>query len=185
MMKTLYLLPLIFLLFSCNGELSRSQAEDLLIKGLEYPQAESHKLVIKDGSVTKYYTLRTWEKYKNVGLLTYSDYGTPQSPSGFSKVTLGGDVYGFKAELTPKGKEYFLEEVETNIILVKLADIEFGKITGVKTNPERNTAQVEYTVKRSNITPFGELQELQEETIPKYASFEKYDDGWRLHKPNN
>ncbi len=185
-MKQMLLFFLLVFATSCSNELSRYNAKDLLIRELGYPQNESKRIIIKDGSVSKYFTIKMWSKYKEAGLLTYGDYGSPQSSSGFSKVTLGGDSYGFIAELTTEGKKYYLgneyRSGPTDYIDVKLANLEFVEITGIKSYPENNSAFVKYTIKRTNITPFGELQDLKEETIQKTANFEKYDDGWRLRK---
>lgn len=185
-MKQILLFFLLILATSCSNELSRSKAKDILISELGYPQNEPKRMIIKDGSVSKYFTIKTWEKYKEAGLLTHGDYGSPQSSKGFSKVTLGGDSYGFKAELTSEGKKYYIDSDSgdgvTQYVNIKLADLEFVEITGIQSKPEGNHAFVEYTIKRTNITPFGQLEDLKEETIKKSANFEKFDDGWRLRK---
>lgn len=185
-MKHILLFLFMVLLTSCSNELSRSKAKDILISELGYPQNEPKRIIIKDGSVSRYFTIRVWEEYKEAGLLNYGSYGSSQSSSGFSKVTLGGDSNGFVAELTPEGEKYYIGTVKgdgiTQYINVKLADLEFGEITGIKSYPENSSAFVKYTIKRINITPFGDLQGLKEETIEKGANFEKFDDGWRLRK---
>ena len=63
---------------------------------------------------------------------------------------------------------------------VKVATIEFGEVTGIVERKELNIAEVNYTTKRVNITPFGKAYNINEETFNRSASFTKYDDGWRI-----
>ena len=59
--------------------------------------------------------------------------------------------------------------------------IGFDKITGIVMNEDQTTADVDYTLLRSDITMFGEFINLEDgEVLERSASFQKYDDGWRL-----
>ena len=56
---------------------------------------------------------------------------------------------------------------------IKVATIEFGEITGIIERKEFNVAEVNYTERRTNITPFGTAYGLYEETFNRSASFTK------------
>jgi hypothetical protein len=81
------------------------------------------------------------------------------------------------------GKEHLVEETRNlgdyPIFKVKCFDIEFGEITGIR---EINPSQyvVEFSIKKMNVTPFGELQKYQKIEANLNALYTKYDDGWRL-----
>lgn len=63
--------------------------------------------------------------------------------------------------------------------------MEFGEIKGIVENPGTNFAQVEFTLLRTNVTPFGEIlmgYNSQDQEIIKSQTFIKYDDGWRISK---
>ncbi|MGB3345042.1 MAG: hypothetical protein WBA61_14130 [Aequorivita sp.] len=185
MKHILLFFPLVFAT-SCSNELSRSNAENQIVEALQFPQDELLRLIVEDRTIYMMNTQRDWEKYREAGLLTYRSFGKSSSGGSFPTVTIGGS--GVRAELTPKGKEYLKSEIKTagyeKYVMVKQADLEFGEITGIKSYPENSSAMVDYTIKRTNITPFGALSHLKEEIIEKTASFDKYDDGWRLRKQN-
>jgi len=63
---------------------------------------------------------------------------------------------------------------------VEVANIEFGEITGILEIKALNGAEVKYTEKRKNITPFGKALGIKEEILDKNISMRKYDDGWRI-----
>lgn len=182
-----YLLLFPLMAISCSGELSRSAAKAQIIETMEYPQDELLRLIMEDRTIYRFQTRNEWEKYREAGLLNYGNFGQSSSGGSFPTVTIGGS--GVKAELTPKGKTYLKSEIKTagyeKYVMVKMAELHFHEITGIRTDAEDKNAYVEYTVKRTGLTPFGEIGGLQEELIPKNARFIKYDDGWRLHKPNN
>lgn len=98
----------------------------------------------------------------------------------------GGTFYNFKcirtiahiATPTEKGKKYI-----TNDNKVIVATEEFGEVTGIIESKESKSAEVNYTIRRINITPFGRIVfNLNEETYNKSETFTKYDDGWRINK---
>lgn len=68
---------------------------------------------------------------------------------------------------------------------IKICDQVFGDVTGIQTDEQAGTLIVEYSIKRTNWTPFGEYYRQQNpqqypETIARKATFKLYDDGWRL-----
>lgn len=114
------------------------------------------------------------------------DLSSPGNLGAKGNYKYGGTFGDFKcirtiahrATLTEKGKKYI-----TNNNKVILATYEFGEITGIVEEKESNTAEVNYTVKRTNITPFGQLAfNMNEETYNRTANFTKYDDGWRINQ---
>jgi len=134
---------------------------------------------------------------ENEGLITYTiqvinisvakadgDLSSPGNLSSHGVDAYGGIFYDFKcvrtvahvAVPTEKGKKYITTD---NKVLI--ATDEFEKITGIVERKEFKTAEVDYTVKRINITPFGKIIfNINEETFTRSATFTKYDDGWRI-----
>jgi hypothetical protein len=87
------------------------------------------------------------------------------------------DTYQHTGKLTEEGRKYLVSE---NIF--KVARKEFGEITGIVERKELNISEVQYTERIKDITPFGKVLGLYEETINKTATFTKYDDGWRINQ---
>lgn len=78
---------------------------------------------------------------------------------------------------TEMGKKYIANGNE-----VMVARIEFGEVTGIVERKEFNVSEVNFTIKRTNITPFGRIVfNLNEETNTRSVTFTKYDDGWRIN----
>lgn len=50
-------------------------------------------------------------------------------------------------------------------VSVRQADLEFGEITGILEFEAENRAIVEYTYKRTNITPFGTVRGVEEQEM--------------------
>jgi hypothetical protein len=88
---------------------------------------------------------------------------------------------------TDKAKPYLLptsdKDRKDHIQLVKIADEELKKITGVQLLDGEKRAVVEYTTFYKNITPFSPLSRLKlNEKDTHKAYFLLYDDGWRLEE---
>jgi len=81
-----------------------------------------------------------------------------------------------KIDYTEEGAKYHFGDGEN----VEVANIEFGEITGILEIKALNGAEVKYTEKRKNITPFGKALGIKEEILDKNISMRKYDDGWRI-----
>jgi uncharacterized protein YgiM (DUF1202 family) len=59
--------------------------------------------------------------------------------------------------------------------------LELHEITGIRLGDGKNTAVVDFTLKRTDVTPFGNAMELNEgDVIEKQTIFQLYDDGWRI-----
>ena len=132
--------------------------------------------------------LPLFEALEQEGLITYSiqvyDVKINTGPAGYSyegwtKVYTDIPCIGtvsHVATATEKGNQYI--ENGNNIVV---ATVEFGEVTGIVEREEFKNAEVNYTVRRTNITPFGRiLFNINEETINRSVVFTKYDDGWRI-----
>jgi len=169
------LLAILFSAFcsiSCStNELTREEAAQILKQGFPKPYEfelymtvpEQAKLALDSDLDEKgYMTIQRLQKFEDIG-----------KPF----------IY-----FTDKAKPYLLEtseeDVKKGIQRVKLADEEFGEITGLKINGDEKTAIVEYTTTLKNLTPFVELmpRKIKKTTATNKAKFSLYDDGWRLEK---
>jgi hypothetical protein len=143
--------------------------------------------------------LPTFETLEREGLITYTiqilntsvaeadgDLSSPGNLSAEGVDAYGGIFYDFKctrsfahiATLTEEGKKYI-----TNNNTVITSTYEFGEITGIVERKEFNTSEVNYTIRRTNITPFGRIVfNINEETYNRTETFTKYDDGWRINQ---
>lgn len=166
----LLLIASITLLTSCENKLSRSDAEEKIIKKLNLPKIETKDLTIEDQGPTSSETQNRLKLLQDEGLAYYSvDYFNGTGTTG---------------DLTEKGKEFAASDKfysdYRRFIKVKVAKFEFGEITGIASN-EYN-ANVNFTVKRTNINTIGKIAyNLKEETLNLTITFSKYDDGWRIN----
>jgi hypothetical protein len=74
-------------------------------------------------------------------------------------------------------------------VTMKMCDLTFNDVTGIRQAQGATTALVDYTVRRANWTPIGDFYRKREparwpELIPRHAMLERYDDGWRLARAN-
>ena len=163
MKPTILLLSVASLFFSCsNGDLSRKNAKKQIIKHYQYPSIEL-----------------SYVNYESIGRHS-------RIPDGYMELVAEGYLtyinkqYALKFKRTAKSEPYFLEYKNPSY---KFAGntLDFGKITGIKLNDASNRATVFYTTVRNDITPFGTFAKRREgETVENKATFEKYDDGWRI-----
>lgn len=166
--KLVLLVLTIPLLWGCsNDKLTRGKAEKLIREMYKFPFDENRDFHIEGGERS------TYDKLQNEGLLTYTEY-----------FYFGSHLQG---ELTEKGKQYVVSAVKSGdaynkYIVVKAATLDFGEITGIVEYKESNTAVVNYTYIRKNLTPFGRIAFYLQEGPNNYShTFTKYDDGWRIN----
>jgi hypothetical protein len=184
--RLIMLFSIFFSLVSCSsGELSRSKAEELIRQKFQYPQ---------DTKFVKCYTLKGYgkgaqyadrlqayqlqlEQLQSAGLLTYYTEDSRTDPSCVDFVT----------KFTAKATQYLVgspgrddENGSNQSVYVKVGFLDFGEITGIVTQPGLNVAQVNYTEKVTNMTPFGIALNIPQQTFNRKATFTKYDDGWRI-----
>lgn len=78
-------------------------------------------------------------------------------------------------DLTDEGKKNLVKE-SGGVHQVKTYDLAFGEITGIQVFEQSKTALADYTLKPTNITPFG----LSPQPVTRQATFALFDDGWRI-----
>lgn len=171
--------------------LSRDAAANAIIASDHFPSADSRQLertfskLDSSGHVFKYaYNFGSnMVEIPDVSYFLKADLLT-SPPTGNR-----GNVFSEHAlAFTGKTKVYETPISGPDMLGLRLCDLTFGEITGIQLNDQAGTAVVEYTVKRTNWTPFGEYYRKSgpadlPDTTARKASFTRYDDGWRLTRP--
>jgi hypothetical protein len=178
----------VFLLCSCGNGLSRGKAEDLISKQLSLPATHTTKLF-------GYYSKRFWsDPVVGFGTITicrddgiqFAD-NEQQLNEWQSKglITIGESSgksgachsLGATTTLTDEGKKYLVTRTG-GVSEVRTNDVAFGEVTGIQVNEQFKVAEVDYTLKNVNLTPFGSGTSTA--PIVQKAMFRLFDDGWRL-----
>lgn len=127
------------------------------------------------------------------GMITVIDLGQ-MAVDNFHTVPM------IQIDLTPEGRKYLVEakafrdSVTQETVMYNrmwMADQELLSITGLLASPAGDSAQVEFTWKYANLTPFGEVASIfytvqgkldysPDNVHKETVTFKKYDDGWRL-----
>jgi len=81
--------------------------------------------------------------------------------------------------LTDEGKKYLLGETDGQYV-VRVCEIAFDGVTGIQEHEQSKVAVADFTLKRINITPFGE--NISQASFSRQATFSLFDDGWRINK---
>jgi hypothetical protein len=173
----------VVLLTGCGaGRLDRGKAAALIAAKIKSPEALGFPIGIQ-------YNPWPLEALLQKGLITYTPAG--QERQGYTDYPLH-DI-----ELTPEGRKYKVGESfhdGRQYCLMKVADQVFGEITGIRESPGGDSAEVEFTWKYINVTPFGgaaplvfhprgntSIREYSEgEIFTQTVTLKKYDDGWRI-----
>jgi hypothetical protein len=79
--------------------------------------------------------------------------------------------------LTSDGQRYLVAERDDGYA-VRTHTLIFGDVTGIRVVKQLNLAEAEYTLRSNDITPFAE--NLPAEPVQRSATFQRYDDGWRI-----
>ncbi len=165
MKKLSYLSLIIILMISCSKELDRGNAEDMIIEHFSYPYVEFNRLPETTSSEqlnSKYQAIRGQKlmsqkrkgKYGNTFYILLSETG--------------------KTFTNPETPYQYGWNVATNLV-------DFKEITGIRFNDAKTVASVEYLTEKKEITPFGELENINEgDTKSANVNFVLYDDGWRI-----
>jgi hypothetical protein len=170
----------IALSLGCAREkLTSEKAKSIIIEHFKYPQPVYKGL--SAGKNAYYYRKnQESEKQKKIndlfdplakeGLITYNSH-----PSGYI------DVFA-----TEKGREYVsgrIREDRYDMVNIKVAEKHFFKVTSISPG-DGTKAQVEYTWKFGNITPFGKYMKSEKwkNTALKKEKVQMclYDDGWKV-----
>lgn len=187
-----FLLMSIFFFSSCSNKLTRDKAEQLITQKFNLPETITEKL--RYGDV--YYDVNPKLALENYlvehKLITFLYIENVRRNMFWAERR-------YKLDLTQEGQKYVKTSTSNSdgnpIYLIKVADRVFGEITGIKEIEEGKRAEVEFTLKYANITPFGEAFSYQAqalsnelilpyyrdgETFNKTVMIAKYDDGWRI-----
>lgn len=162
----LILIILISILFvSCSNELSRGEAEDKIEEFFEYPNVE---LTNFPGVTSSQKLNKEFQNLRSRNFITEQRKGR----------------YGneFWVMMTEKGKGFVHSgEASYNGYKVASSILELNKVTGIRLDDGKNTAVVDYNLKRTNVTLFGNAKEYYDgDLLDKQITFQLYDDGWRI-----
>jgi hypothetical protein len=185
---------LVFSVGCSKNELSRDKAKDIIVKQLRFPIIKSGEL--RFGSkTTPNLHLEALEAMAREGVISYKHLG--------EKFLSGDEV---SVSLTEEGKKYAIGDAEViktgtfagaNLVKVKLCEQQFVEVTGIALSEGKKEAEVDFTWKYSNVTPFGKnweergfggsfsLSSSKKEFTdgklnPEKVHMKLYDDGWRL-----
>ncbi len=147
-------------MLSCgNGKLDREKSAELLQSFYGYP------------------TIFVFHSPYHIHGETYSiDKETAQLKSqGLLKKTR---EFNTAYDFTLEGNRYHLDQNGS----VATGTLEFVEVTGIKfTNDAESAAEVNYTLRAKDLTPFAILSKIRDgQSYPYTAKFEKFDDGWRV-----
>jgi hypothetical protein len=177
----------VLLIYCCGcsrNDLSRPKAAELI--------AIQQKLPIVQTTVFGKYVKKSWSDpswMPAVCMYNENDYAEaqPRLASWASKglITISeseerkGECHYLwvNTNLTNEGRKYLVKE-SGGVHEVKIYELAFGEVTGIQINEQFKAAEVEYTLKKVNISPFS--GNISMEPIKKRASFALYDDGWRI-----
>ena len=164
------------------SKLTRSSAAQLIRNKLKLPKYEDRPLVLfKRGSdLTSLFQPLVTE-----GLVTTRmepPWSNPNAEPWMLRPTS-------RTSLTDKGKQFAVGEPFVlksgsgplqESIMIKLALVDVGEVTGITTGDVAGTMMAEYTLVRKP-TPFWKVFKINPAiTTMQQAYFKKYDDGWRL-----
>lgn len=185
-----------FSFFSCTNKLSREKAEELIVKKLNFPQQsyvkfnkQYHKRPPNVYSIPTQISKEDEQMlngFKNLGIITIRERNVPYTygtryPYAYIELTV---------TLTSEGEKYIIDRNEW-AYSVKTCEITVGEITGIQNKEQSKTAEVLYTLKKINCTPFGdyyfsmekpksEWERMQNDRLNRKV-FSLFDDGWRIN----
>jgi hypothetical protein len=169
---------------ACSHKLSRGKAKELLLEkgGFPRPVTETWQCgevsYFGDGSRD----IAKQHRYVDGGLVTFTPIGTNPGMGGLYTV--------FRMTFPTKAQGYVVQMAPDHAD-VRMADLVFGNITGIREAADGKEAAVDFTLKYDNLTPFGNARNAtdadngQPETYDKdkvmqmHTRLVKYDDGWR------
>jgi len=161
---------ILLLIWSCSdGKLSNSKAEKALKD--EYPRYITSTVQISDKSLSP-------------GIPNELKLLSERELARYTYIPPGTRGYGCYGELTEEGKQYFVNKISNEFIVMAIAKVELEAVTGVREIPSMNASEVEYKEKIVEVTPVGEI--FNDISVGKTynvtATFNKYNDGWRIDK---
>lgn len=174
---------------SCGGnKLTRQDAASMIAKKYNLPVKETTKL-------GKRYLIKSWGDAGDFGMKKictvvgerYSDVKSKlDNLQSNGLITINENIedddrchYNWaNVVLTDLGKNYLVRDADGEFE-VMTNEILFGEVSGIQMNDQMKVAQVDYTLQRTNFTPFG--SSASHASIAKHSSFSLYDDGWRIN----
>lgn len=167
-MKKLFLILItITTLSSCNNNLSRGKAEELIKSGYNFPIIETVEFAESGKAVSE---TETAKRKKMLDEQLISIFYDPHQ-----------DVWN-RYYFTEDANKYMTKYQEWKGADIISNSLVFGEITGIAMGEDSKSARVEFSVKRKGITPFGEYFGYKEGDLVQFScTFTKYDDGWRFY----
>lgn len=185
-------------LASCSKKLDREKAAELIRSKHSLPSVVSDEISV--GTVNFMLNFggantTTYKELERAGMITFKSLG--------KKRDMFFQYVSYKVTLLPEAEQYVTGsrtgEKGTQYRTVRVGDWDLVEVTGIKETEPDQKAQVEYTWRYGNITPFGQAlskgnlalnkKDDMNRSRPIYddgqiqtatASMERYDDGWRI-----
>ena len=179
---------------SCQKKLTRPEAEIQIKQKLQLPRDEYKEIELKElqSQVAVFTDTRTGNK--NEQIQTNHDKSAlffDLEREGLINIRIGKTAL-FDVNLWymyEKRQDYqtfyigsFTDQAKpyVNGNSVKVSSMVFGEVTGIIERKENNSAEVQFTTKRTSLTPFAIFFRINEQVFNHSATFTKYDDGWRM-----
>ncbi|MBK8954328.1 MAG: hypothetical protein IPM34_02075 [Saprospiraceae bacterium] len=200
-LKFIYFLILLIFLSSCNKDLSRENAKELILSKCQYPlykwisfpseenaglevvveDPNNNTTTIENEPFDKPEWLASLEKEGLIKLslskekkLVEEDRSWYWNPKPRIRSTF---VCKWVVNFTDEGMKYTAEDTDDVIA----ATYQFNEIIGI-IKVDDTHSKVDFAVWKKDITPFGRLRNITEELINRSVIIENYDDGWRINE---
>lgn len=190
-MKTLrfLLIPILFLCACNRNDLSRQEAAELISRQQNLPSTQTIVLgryikkswsspgsgfmppvtvCVVEGGETYSDAQQRLADWQSKGLISTGETEEHSGACNYLWAT---------TSLTDEGKKYLVKESD-GVHEVKAYDLAFGEVTGIQINEQFKVAEADYTLKKTNITPFA--SNISPEPTNGKATFALFDDGWRI-----
>ena len=169
--QIIFLFLMLFILTSCQKHLDRADAKRMIVENKNYPIKQSHEITrgfIKDmnsdglgvtivlGEDDTKKEEKSILQFQSMGLLKLEETPHREETTVFLLGTTVRTWTSVKVELTEMDRKYLINEDEKSYT-VCLWETDVKEISGVQERPEIKTAQVEYVLFNTNITPFGSI----------------------------
>lgn len=164
MKNIIILVSILFIITGCsNQELTRKKAQNIIEKYYQFPNYIPINII--DESIFGRGFTKDYQSLINQGYLNYQK--RPHSRNC--------DII-----ITEKSSEYYAAKIPSYVRFIG-CDVVFNEISGIKLNDSGTKATVYYSLRYTNITPFGRVYNLKEGHLTEERDFfELYDDGWRI-----
>jgi hypothetical protein len=197
-MKSLQAIKLVLLvliiptLWGCRSDkLTRGKAEEIIKNSIKFPYVESKSIFNSYAMGPNGESSQGNRSAGGPETKEMHDFFLKNNLMTIAETHDEGNNYwtDIRIGFTEEGKKYATDIEYSNWWRwhkIILCDIIFDEITGIQINEQTNVARLEYSLKRTNWTPFGKyFKEKEPSKYPeiitgKNATLQKYDDGWRI-----